>query len=93
MIIDTDKMIPITKLQKALPQKVREISETGEPVYILKNNELAAVIVSKEEYETLKQAEEILEHSGIADMIEERLKSYDESESISWEKVKAKHGL
>lgn len=93
MIIDTDKMIPITKLQKSLPQKVREISETGEPLYILKNNELTAVIVSKDEYETLKQAEEILEHFEIADMIKKRLKSYEESEIISWTKVKAKHGL
>ncbi|HIJ60128.1 MAG TPA: type II toxin-antitoxin system Phd/YefM family antitoxin [Nitrospirae bacterium] len=93
MLINSDKMIPITKLQKTITQKVREIAETGEPVYILKNNELAAVIVSKEEYQALKQAEDILEHLEIADMLEERLKDYNKSKSISWQKVKAKHGL
>ncbi len=93
MLINSDKMIPITKLQKTITQKVREIAETGEPVYILKNNELTAVIVSKDEYQALKQAEDILEHLEIADMLEERLKDYDESKGISWQKVKAKHGL
>lgn len=93
MLINSDKMIPITKLQKTITQKVREIAETGEPVYILKNNELTAVIVSKEEYEALKQTEDMIEHFEIADMLQERLKNYDESAGISWQEVKAKHGL
>jgi len=93
MLVDTEKMIPVTKLQRELTQKLKEISETGEPVYVLRNNEMAAVIVSVEEYALLKEAEEILEHLEIAEMIDMRLKGHDRSKNIPWEKIKKKHGL
>jgi prevent-host-death family protein len=93
MLVNTEKMIPVTKLQRELTQKLREVSETNEPLYVLRNNELAAVILSTEEYEMLRQAEDILEHLEIAETVEKRLKSYDRSKNISWDKVKKKHGL
>ncbi len=93
MLVDTEKLISVTKLQRELTQKLKEVSETGEPVFVLRNNEMAAVIVSAEEYELLTQAEEILEHLEIAERIEERLKGYDRSKNISWEKMKKRHGL
>jgi prevent-host-death family protein len=92
MLIETEKMIPVTKLQKELTQKLREVSETGEPLYVLRNNEMAAVILSTEEYKILKQAEEILEHLEIAETVEKRLKGYDRSGNIPWEKLRKKHG-
>jgi prevent-host-death family protein len=93
MLVDTNKLIPVTRLQRELTQRLKEVSETGEPVYVLRNNEMAAVIVSVEEYELLTQAEEILEHLEIADKIEKRLKGYDRSKNIPWERMKKKHGL
>ncbi len=93
MLVNTEKMIPVTKLQRELTQRLREISETNEPLYVLRNNELAAVILSTEEYEMLKQAEDILEHFEIAETVEKRLKCYDRSKNISWDKVKKRHGL
>ena len=93
MFVDTEKMIPVTRLQRELTQRLKEVSETGEPVYVLRNNEMAAVIVSAEEYELLTQAEEILEHLEIADKIEKRLIGYDRSKNIPWERIKKKHGL
>lgn len=92
MLVETEKMIPVTKLQKELTQKLREVSETGEPLYVLRNNEMAAVILSTEEYEMLKQAEEILEHLEIAETVEKRLKGHDRSKNIPWEKLKKRHG-
>ena len=91
MLVDTEQMIPITRLQKELTQKVREVSETGEPIFVLRNNALTAVILSSEEYEMLRQAEEIVEHLEIADTIEKRLKGHDRSKNISWEKIRAKY--
>jgi PHD/YefM family antitoxin component YafN of YafNO toxin-antitoxin module len=91
MLVDSDKMIPVTKLQKELTQKLREISDTGEPLYVLRNNEMAAVILSAGEYETLKNAEEILEHFEIAEVVEKRLGGHDRSRNIPWEKIKKKH--
>lgn len=93
MLINTEKMVPITKLQKQLTQKLREISRTGEPLFVLRNNEMAAVILSPEEYELLKHAEEMLEHLEIAETVEKRLKGHDRSKNIPWEKVKRKHGV
>jgi prevent-host-death family protein len=93
MLVDTEKMITVTKLQRELTQKLKEVSETGEPVYVLRNNEMAAVILSTEEYGLLKQAEEILEHLEIAEKVDKRLKGHDRSKNIPWEKIKKRHGL
>ena len=88
MLVNTEKMIPVTRLQRELTQKLREVHETGEPLFVLRNNEMAAVILSTEEYELLKQAEDILEHLEIAETVEKRLKGYDRSKNIPWEKIK-----
>jgi prevent-host-death family protein len=88
MLVNTEKMIPVTRLQRELTQKLREVHETGEPLFVLRNNEMAAVILSTEEYELLKQAEDILEHLEIAEVVEKRLKGYNRSKNIPWEKIK-----
>ena len=93
MLVDSEKMIPVTRLQRELTQRLRNVNETGEPLFILRNNEMAAVILSTEEYELLKQAEEILDHFEIAETVGKRLKGYDRSKNISWDKIKKKHGL
>ncbi len=93
MLVNTEKMVPITKLQKELTQRLREVSKTGEPLFVLRNNEMAAVILSAEEYEILKQAEATLEHLEIAETVEKRLKGHVRSRNVPWETVKKKHGL
>jgi prevent-host-death family protein len=93
MLVNSEKMIPVGKLQKELTQKLREVSETGEPLYVLRNNEMAAVILSSEEYELLKNAGDILEHIEIAETVEKRLKDHDRSRNIPWDRIKKKHGL
>lgn len=93
MLVNTEKMIPVTRLQKELTQKLREVSDKKEPLYVLRNNVLAAVILSPEEYERLKETEELFEHLEIAEMVEKRLKGHDRSKNIPWEKVKKQHGL
>jgi prevent-host-death family protein len=93
MLVNTDKMIPVTKLQRELTQKLREVQETGEPLFVLRNNEMAAVILSSEEYEILKEAEDVLEHLKIADTVEKRFKGYDKAKNISWDKIKKKYAL
>jgi len=93
MLVDTENMIPVTRLQKELTQRLREVSETGEALYVLRNNEMTAVILSAEEYQMLKNAEEILEHFEIAEVIEKRFKGHARSQNIPWEKIKKKHGV
>jgi len=93
MLVNTKEMIPVTKLQRELTQRLRKVHETGEPLFVLRNNEMAAVILSTEEYELLKQADDILEHMEISEVIDKRLKGYERSKNISWEKIKKRHGL
>jgi PHD/YefM family antitoxin component YafN of YafNO toxin-antitoxin module len=88
MLVETDRIMPITKLQKELTQTVRELSETGEPVYILKNNNMEAVMVPFSEYEYLTNLEEMFEYYEINNMIKTRLKNYDSSNSVNWDKIK-----
>jgi PHD/YefM family antitoxin component YafN of YafNO toxin-antitoxin module len=93
MLVDTNKMISITKLQRELTQKMREVSETKEPLYVLRNNEVEAVIVAPDEYAVLKEMEEVLEHFEIYEMVQERMKHYDRSKSVTLEEIRKRHGL
>ena len=88
MLVDSDNVIPITRLQKELTKKIRELSATGEPVYILKNNNMEAVLVSFDEYKHLVNLEEMFEYFEIDEMIKKRMTSYDARENVSWESLR-----
>jgi len=93
MLVQTENMIPVTRLQKELTRKLKEVSDTNEPLYVIRNNEMAAVIVSAKEFEAMKQAEEAIEFLEIAETVNQRLKGHTRSKNIPWEKIKKKHGL
>jgi len=88
MLVETAQMLPITRLQKELTQTVRELSDSGKPVYILKNNNLEAVLLSYQEYEYLKEIESIIEQFEINDIIKARLERYNSKNNISWERIR-----
>jgi len=88
MLVETDRIMPITRLQKELTQTVRELSETGEAVYILKNNNMEAVMVPFSEYEYLINLEEMFEYYEINDMIKSRIQNYNVNNSVGWEQIK-----
>ena len=90
MLVETKQMVPITRLQKELTQTVRNLSDSGEPVYILKNNNMEAVLLSYQEYEYLKEIQEIFEHLEIKDIINTRLENYNPLKNVSWERLKGK---
>lgn len=84
MLVETDRMIPVTKLQKELTKRVRDISEGGSPLYVLKNNEMEAVILSPAEYEYLMNISELIEQYEIHDVILRRMKNYKRSKNVKW---------
>jgi PHD/YefM family antitoxin component YafN of YafNO toxin-antitoxin module len=88
MLVESDRIIPITKLQKELTQTVRDLCESGEVVYILKNNNMEAVMVPFEEYEYLSNLEEMFEYFEIGEIIETRLKEYDPKKNLEWNKIR-----
>ena len=84
MLIETDRMIPVTKLQKELTKRVRDISEGGSPLFILKNNQMEAVILAPAEYEYLMNLSELIEQYEINDVIVKRMKNYKRSKNVKW---------
>jgi len=81
-------MIPVTKLQKELTKRVRDISEGGSPLFILKNNEMEAVILAPAEYEYLMNLSELIEQYEINDVIVKRMKNYRRSKNVKWNDLK-----
>ena len=73
MLVETERLMPITKLQKELTQTVRKIAETNEAVYILKNNNMEAVMLPFSQYEYLSALEEAFERMEIADTVHARI--------------------
>jgi len=93
MFVDTNQTISITKLQKQLPKVVRDIGTNKSKVFISKRNKISAVILSAKEYERLSEIAKLLEHLEIAEQIEERMKSYNPKNNISWETIKTEYEL
>jgi PHD/YefM family antitoxin component YafN of YafNO toxin-antitoxin module len=88
MYIEAEQMMSITSLQKTLTRTVREVSHTGKSVYVLKNNNMEAVLLSYAEYEYLRSLAETFEQLEIKTLLKERLKKYNPKNNISWEKVR-----
>jgi PHD/YefM family antitoxin component YafN of YafNO toxin-antitoxin module len=88
MLVETDRMIPVTKLQKELTKRVRDISEGGSPLFILKNNEMEAVMLSPAEYEYLMNLSELIEQYEINDVIVKRMKNYKRSKNVKWDNLR-----
>ena len=88
MLVEPKQMIPITRLQKELTQTVRGLSSSGKAVYILKNNNMEAVLLTYKEYEYLKELEETFERLDIKNTIETRMKNYNPKKNVSWKSVK-----
>ena len=90
MLVEPKQMMPITRLQKELTQTVRNLSDSGKAVYILKNNNMEAVLLSYQEYEYLKDIEEIFERFDIKSIIDTRMEKYNPKNNISWKDLKKK---
>ena len=88
MLIEAKQMVPITRLQKELAQTVRDLSDSGMAVYILKNNNMEAVLLSYQEYEYLKEIEELFEQFEIKNAIDVRMKKYNPKNNVSWENIR-----
>lgn len=88
MLVETAQMMPITKLQKELTQTVRKVSEENESIYILKNNNMEAVMIPFQQYEYLSMLEEVFERLEIAQNVKARMKHYDASKTIRWDSIR-----
>jgi PHD/YefM family antitoxin component YafN of YafNO toxin-antitoxin module len=88
MLVETDRMIPITTLQKELTKRVRDLSDDGRPIFILKNNEMEAVILTPADYEYLTNLAELIEQYEIQNVIKKRIKNYNRAKNLKWRDLK-----
>jgi prevent-host-death family protein len=85
-----DEIISATDLARNVSATLNSIvKHTKEKVAISKNNKLEAVIIDIEEYERLKEAYELMEHTEIAKLVEAR----KNSNTISFETLLEKEGI
>ena len=74
-----NELLSITDFTKSISKILGDIKErTVEKVGVLKNNKLEAVVISTQEYERLKQIEELMnniEHKEIYNIVQDRAKT------------------
>ena len=88
MLIDSKKVISVTKPQRELTQQLRNVVSDGEALYVTKNSNIETVVIPMAEYERLKKIDEYIEHMEIWYMVQERMKNYDPSKTILWDDLK-----
>jgi len=89
----SNEMISTTEVAKKFGQVISMITEhTIDKMAILKNNKIEAVVISKDEYERLKEIEELSEHFQIYNILKDR-KDAPESEYIDGNEVLKKFDL
>jgi PHD/YefM family antitoxin component YafN of YafNO toxin-antitoxin module len=93
MLANTDKTISSKALNRELAKKLRSVSRTKEPLFVLSDNMVAAVIVSPDEYAALKDVEEVFEHFEIYEMVRDRMKHHETSKNVTIEEIKGRYGL
>ena len=74
-----NELLSITDFTKSISKVLGNLKEhTIEKVGVLKNNKLEAVVISTQEYEKLKELEELMntiEHKEIYEIVQHRIKT------------------
>ena len=88
----SNELIPSSEFAKKFGSYLSQIKEsTIDKIAVLKNNKVEAVLVSKDEYERMSEALDIMEHIEIYDIVQKR--PYNEEQSISFEEMAKRHNI
>lgn len=91
-----NELLSITDFTKSISKILGDIKErTVEKVGVLKNNKLEAVVISTQEYERLKEIEELMsniEHKEIYNIVQDRVKT-PKSDYLSIEDMAKKFNI
>ena len=69
-----DELIPSSQFAKQFGSYLAKVKNSAvDKLAILKNNKVEAILVSKEEYERMSKALELIENQEILETLEERL--------------------
>lgn len=91
-----NELLSITDFTKSISKILGDIKKrTVEKVGVLKNNKLEAVVISTQEYERLKEIEELMsniEHKEIYNIVQDRVKT-PKSDYLSIEDIAKKFNI
>lgn len=91
-----NELLSITDFTKSISKILGDIKEhTVEKIGVLKNNKLEAVVISTDEYERLKELEELMntiEHKEIYNIVQNRINT-SKSDYISMEDMAKKFNI
>lgn len=69
----TNELIPSSEFAKKFGSYLSQIKEsTVDKIAVLKNNKVEAVLISKDDYERMSEALELVEHQEIYKIVQER---------------------
>lgn len=84
----TNELIPSSELAKKFGTYLSQIKDnTVDKLAVLKNNKVEAVIISKDEYESMKEALKEVEAKKILKSIDAGLKDVEEGKTNSIDKL------
>ncbi|MBK5252718.1 MAG: hypothetical protein JJE29_08830 [Peptostreptococcaceae bacterium] len=87
--IDRKKMVSVTDMTRKPGKFIEKAKES--PVFIIKNNAIASVLINIEEYEKLldklRVQEEALEYAAIAKIVVERKKDFSIEDALNEEDI------
>lgn len=85
-----DNIVPISDFSRGKATQAFEKARGDKPVFVMRNNEPVAVIISPEEYKYLSELEEDLYFTGLAI---ERLEANKGKELLTWDEVRENLGI
>jgi len=83
-----EKVIPISRVRPMLNKLVRAIMKGGEPIIIVQKDEAGAMLVNREEYESLRDTVELLLDSEFAKSIKRGEADVRAGKIKPWRKIR-----
>lgn len=89
--LNRKSLIPISDIANSFSKYFRRLKEQSEPLFIMKNNSIEAVMLNVDDYECLLEAQEMYEELQLADIALRRLEGPTLGQDF--EEILAERGL
>ena len=89
--LNRKRLVPISDISNSFSKYFRKLKEHSEPLFIIKNNSIEAVMLNVDDYEHLLEVQEMYEELQLADTALRRLEKPTLGQDF--EKILAERGL
>lgn len=91
IVVNRHNLVPISDISNRFSKYFRKLKEQPDPIYIMKNNSIEAVMLSVDDYEQLLETREMYEEIQLVDTALRRLEN--PSLGQDFEEILAERGL